>query len=233
MSAYDDFRGRTDEVAVLLDRVAPGWSPERLSEGDLAPETPHELANVLARSSIVLLTSYFEGFLKDLTDEALDAVAIAATPARALSGHLKGRALESNVKMLRNTSDPTDLWQCLDQLITMGITFRSGAAIPEALLPRDEIKRSITSIDPGKINELLRALGDSDLNRGPMSVFGQRLSGLKAVRDSAVHGNERDVPRFGYSDVVTYLDLLLNAAFALQERVDSLLAGPLDQTHSR
>lgn len=224
MSAFADFQGRAEEVALLLDRVAPGWSPDRLDENAPTPQTPHDIANVLARASVVLLTSYFEGFLKDLTDEALDAVAVAGRPARALSQHLRGRALESHIKTLRTTSDPGALWECLDQLVTLGFAFRSGAAVDEALLPREEIKRSISSIEPQKINELLRALGDSDLNHGPMSVFGERLRGLKSVRDNAVHGNERDVPMLGYSDVVTYLDLLLKAGAALQQRVDGLVA---------
>lgn len=224
MSALDDFFERAEEVCDLLDHIAPGWWPERLAPEAPVPATPHQMSSVLSRSSIVLITSYFEGFLKDLCDEAFDSIAAASVNAGHLSDHLRGHAMLKHIHTLRTTEDPAALWACVQQMIAIGGAFASGQPVHSDFLPRDELKRAISSIDPKKINELLRTLGDDDLNRGPMSVFGQRLKGLKQVRDNAVHGNEQEVPSLGYADISNNLTLLCDAALALQRRVDTLVA---------
>lgn len=224
MPALPDFLSRAEEVASLLDRVAPGWDPERLQPTGHTPMPPHDLAGVLSRSSIVLLVSYFEGFLKDLVDDSCDYLFTCRANGRQLSPHFRGYAMQGHVKTLRTTDDPGKLWESLQSLISLGSAYGSINPVPDSLLPREQLRRAITSIEPRKINNFLKALGDKGLEKGPMSSnLGQRLRSLKHVRDNAVHGNEQDLQPLGYKDVVDSLDLLKQVAGALDERVNDLL----------
>lgn len=221
MSAYSDFCGRVAEVDKLLDLVAPGWSPERQSE---KPTVDAALpVGVLARSSLVLLVSYFEGFLKDLTDESFDRILDENIPCSGLPAAIRGQGVMQHVKRLRVSNDAAEIWGAVTELARVGTVFNADGPIDPLLLPREEVKREVTSIEPQKINLLLRAFADDELNKGPMSKHGQRLRGLKQIRDNAVHGNEQDLPPLGFADVNDARALLLLCARDLQERMDDLL----------
>lgn len=219
MTALDDHLSRLAEVTVLLTHVAPEVDPQVLPGATRRPFSD----STLARSCLVLSVSYFEGFLKDLTDEAFDTVLSSKVACERLSDHLRGRAISSHVQTLRRSENPSDNWRALSSLMEFGVGLRAGRPVTDDMLPRDEVKRAVTSIEPKKINEFFLALGDDDLNRGPMSVFGEKLRSLKQVRDNAVHGNEADLAPLSLLDVVECVDLLSRCARAMNARADALL----------
>jgi RiboL-PSP-HEPN len=227
VTALDDFQARVEGIYVLLDRVAPGWDPERRPDQSVSTDVP---VGELARSGIVLSVSYFEGFLKDLVDEAFDVLLASKVSCEKLPSRLKGRALLTHVRRLRESRNPEEIWDAAVLVGSLGQALNSASAVTADLLARDETKRDLTSIDPVNINAVLRAFGDQELNRGPMSIYGQQLRGLKQIRDNAVHGNEQDLPALGFADVATYCRLVLLCAEALYARmtdlVDSVCASP-------
>lgn len=221
MTALDDFRARITEVEGLLDKVAPGWFPTRDQQGLADKELP---VGTLSRSAIVLLVSYFEGFLKDLSDETFDRILDAALPCDRLPTSMRGYAVMAHVRTLRSSVDASDVWDAVSALATLAGFLLGSQAVTSDLLPRDETKREVTSIDPQKINMLLRVLDDDDLNRGPMSRYAERLRGLKQIRDNAVHGNEGDLPPLAFGNVIEAIELLRSCADELSSRVDELLS---------
>lgn len=222
MNSLRDFLSRLDETGRLLDQVAPGWWPERSTSGAGTPDPL--VAGQLSRATVVLLVSYFEGFLKDLADEAFDQLSGSSVPCYRLPEHLRGQLLLTHVRQLRSSSDPSEVWASVKSLVELGGALAGEGAASESMLPREETRRSMSSIDPVKINSLLKALGDVDLKAGPMSIYGERLKGLKQIRDNAVHGNERDLPPIAFGEVISAMDLLSSAAQALTDRVRELLA---------
>lgn len=219
MTALEDHLDRLAEVIVLLKHVAPEVNPEVQLGSVRRPFSD----STLARSCLVLSVSYFEGFLKDLTDEAFDTVLSSKVACDRLSDHLRGRAISSHVQTLRKSENPSDNWRALSSLMEFGVGLRAGRPVTDEILPRDAVKRAVTSIEPRKINEFFLALGDKDLNHGPMSVFGEKLRSLKQVRDNAVHGNEADLAPLSLRDVVDCIDLLKQCAEAMNARSDALL----------
>jgi hypothetical protein len=113
----------------------------------------------------------------------------------------------------------------------VGQALNSADVVTADVLAREETKRELTSIDPTNINEVLRALGDQDLRRGPVSKYAQRLRGLKQIRDNAVHGNELDLPVLGFADVSTYTELVIDCAKDLHDRVTALTEDLCSSAH--
>jgi hypothetical protein len=222
MTALDDFLARIEGVKDLLDRVAPGWSPERDLSASVKPPVL-VLAGELSRSALVLCVSYFEGFLKDLSDEAFDALLNSEITCAEIPAHLKGQAVMVHVRKLRESLDPVAIWESVARLGELGMALSGEGPVTSDLLAPEQMKRELTSIDPKKINLLLKALGDQDLNRGPMSRFGDRLNSLKMIRDAAVHGNEQDLPPLAYGNVLEAMELTIECAEALSARVVFLL----------
>lgn len=224
MSALEDFNVRVGEIESLLDEISPGWWPSRQTPQDVGRPALSTPVRVVARASLVLLVSYFEGFLKDLTDEAFDEILDSRSPCNSLGSEFRGQVVASHVRVLRASERPADVWDALQALTRLGTLLSNSAPITAEMLPRQEVKRAVTSIEPKKINMLLKALNDDDLKAGPMSRHGARLLGLKQLRDNAVHGNESDLPPLGYGDVRDTLELLRACAEDMQARVETLLA---------
>jgi hypothetical protein len=221
LSAVEEFGRRLDSVIDLLDQVAPGWSPRLGQSGSAA--APLLRVGELSRAALVLTVSYFEGFLKDLVDEALDDMVSRRLPCVAVPALLQGQAVMSHVAKLRSSSHAEEVWEAVNGLIEIRRLIDMGEPVQDRILARDEIKRGITSIDPKNVNAFLKALGDSNLNRGVMSQYAARLNGLKQIRDNAVHGNEMDLPPLGFADVESCLILVRSCAEDLGHRVVELL----------
>ncbi|WP_313355678.1 HEPN domain-containing protein [Microbacterium sp.] len=219
MSALSDHLDRLNEVGVLLRHVAPEVEPDVEVGADRRPFSD----STFARSCLVLSVSYFEGFLKDLSDEAFDAILASKIACDRLSTHLRGHAIGSHVHTLRQSEDPSAQWSALTALIEFGVQLNTGSSVSEAMIPREEVKRAVTSIEPQKINVLFRSLGDEDLNTGPMSVFGTRLNNLKRIRDNAVHGNEKDLEPLSLRDADDCVKLLRDCAHSMNNRTTALL----------
>lgn len=222
-SSVDDLVERVAELERLLDALVPGWDPDRETNTPFESPPP-ERVGVACRSALVLLVSYFEGFLKDLVDEGYDALATSGVPSARLPGRIRGHIISQHVSVLRNEADAGRIWEATAAIAALGKQLQSDGPIDPALLPRSQTRREVSSIEPKKINMILRAFGDSDLNRGPISAFSVRLQHLKELRDNAVHGNERDLPLLGVSDVRDARDLVLGCARALDSRMSGLLA---------
>lgn len=220
VTALDDFKGRIEGIYKLLDGAAPGWDPVRQPGLSVSTDLP---VGELSRSAIVLSVSYFEGFLKDMIDEAFDRLLFANVTCDRLPTRLKGRALMTHVRRLRDSYKPEEIWESAVMVGSMGQALNSSVVVTSDLLARDETKRELTSIDPTKINEVLRAFGDEDLSQGPVSRYGQQLKGLKQIRDNAVHGNEQDLPALGFADISTYSQLVLACAGELDMRMTTLI----------
>jgi len=223
MSALSDFEFRLTEVESLLDKVAPGWSPMRESADKSVSSVSDLPVGALSRSSLVLIISYFEGFLKDLTDEVFDRILDDQVPCHRLPRALKGRAVMRHLELLRTSTDAGEVWGAVEQTGETWVALSGSGPVTAKLLPREETKRQVTSIEPSKINHLLRTLDDKDLRTGPMSKHAVRLRSLKQVRDNAVHGNERDLQPLGFADVSDALTLLRACAGDLSERVGQLV----------
>ncbi|WP_345311389.1 MAE_28990/MAE_18760 family HEPN-like nuclease [Kocuria gwangalliensis] len=221
MTALNDFIGRLDEVDALLRHVAP----EVDTHSPISHEKRRPFSNsTLARSCTVLIVSYFEGFIKDLSDESLDNLIENQLPCSRLESHFRGYVLADHLKNLREGRDPSRDWIAMQRVMETAAFMNSGRVIEERFLPRRQIKRAVTSIDPKKINELFKIFGDSDLNRGPLSRYGERLKSLKNIRDNAVHGNEGDFDPLSLGDALNYLELLKDCASAMSDRMDLLLS---------
>jgi hypothetical protein len=221
-SAFSDFEERARQVEELLDVLVPGWDPERASCESFRSESP-ERVGVSCRSALVLLVSYFEGFLKDLIDVGYDTIAESGVSGSQLPSRVRGHIISKHVNALRRETDAAKIWEASSAIAFLGGALRSDEVIDASLLPREQTRREVTSIDPGRINRILQAFGEDDLNRGPMSRYGERMRALKSLRDNAVHGNEGDLPSLGSQDIREARDLLRDCARELDDRVDGLL----------
>lgn len=227
MTALGDFIGRLDEVDSLLRHVAP----EVDTEAPINLEQRRPFSNsTLARSCTVLVVSYFEGFIKDLSDEALDNLIEYQLPCSRLESHFRGYVLADHLKNLREGRDPSQDWIAMQQIMETAAFMNSGRVIEEKFLPRTQIKRAVTSIEPKKINELFKVFGDTDLKKGPLSLYGERLRSLKNIRDNAVHGNEGDFDPLSLGDARGHMQLLKECASAMSERMDLLLSSLHDDS---
>ena len=220
MNSLRDFLGRLDEVATLLRYVAPEIETDspmfRSSRRPFSDST-------FARSCMVLMVSYFEGFLKDLADEAFDTLIVERIPCSKVASQFRGYVLSDPLSKLRAGKSPRDDWEAMASVIQLSSVLASSRAVQEELVPRAALKRAVTSIEPQKINELFKVFGDENLKEGPMSQFGGKLRSLKNIRDNAVHGNEADLTPLSLQDVLVHTSILRDCAKSMAERMWFLL----------
>lgn len=222
MSALNDFNARIIEVRGILDYVAPETTT--LTEAARRPFSD----GTLARSCLVLGVSYFEGYLKDAVDECLDTLVLNQVPCSRVGEHIKGYIIREHLEVLRLRNEPDQLWRAVTTLQRFNSSLAGDEPILDTLVPRNAIKRAMTSIEPSNVNELLRTFGETDLNRGPVSRHGEMLKSVKRVRDMAVHGNESDLPVLSIKEVDERLSDLSRCAADLAARLSDLI-GVLDQ----
>lgn len=220
MGALEDFLTRINEVDALLKHVAPEANPEvELTGVSDRPFTD----STLARSCIILTVSYFEGYLKDLTDESFDTLISSRVSCSRVADHLRGYVLADHLEALRRGRGPSQDWEALAGLVSASVLLSSERPVTEQIMPRTQVKRAVTSIDPKKINELMRVLGDPNLNTNPISKHASNLKSLKNIRDNAVHGNESDLTPLALGDIVRYSEFLKACASDIGQHCDWLL----------
>lgn len=222
MSAFEDFEARVNEVAGILKYLAPEADLEEDLKLPLIKRRPFS-DSTLARSCTVLMVSYFEGFTKDLADDSFDLLLENEMNCSALNGHFRGHLLARHLNDLRAGRGPRKDWDSIAALLSITSKLSSADSIEEDLMPREQAKRVVTSIDPQKINELFRIFGDSDLSKNPISRYGERLKSLKTIRDNAVHGNENDVTPLSLQDAMRWGAMLVECAREMSEHMDALL----------
>lgn len=221
MKAAEGFRTRLEDVELLMDTLVPPWRHD-----SSAPMPPRNQIAVACRSAIVLMVSYFEGYLKELIDEACDEICDREISGLRLPDALRGHIVEQYVAVLRAGGEASNVWRASEELTRVTLALRRDRPVSEELVPREALKRLVTSIDPKNLNAMLKAFGASrnDLTKGTISAHGEKLRALKRVRDNAVHSNESDLPNLGTEDVREYLHLLAEVAMGLGQQLDDVLA---------
>ncbi len=127
MKTYDDFQINVKDVDVLVSEAEALLNP-------LNPPTPTEAsdgrrkANVLTRSGIVLLTGYFEGYIRDVLAEFIATVndlrpTIGALPDPLVMAHIEHgvsacRSSPTETKALRRTVAGTEVVRLEEKLFT-------------------------------------------------------------------------------------------------------------------
>lgn len=229
MSAYDDFLERVNEVKSLMSHVAPEVAFSSSGGSDAGIPILKERRrpftdSTLARSCTVLIVSYFEGFLKDLADDAFDALLEASVPSSKANEYFRGYLISAELDSIRTGRGVDKDWNAFSKIVDLTSEIKRGGRLEERLIPREQTKRAVTSIDPKKIRLLFEVFGETDFKTGPLSRHSGDLNSIRNTRNNCVHGNEGDLTPMSLGDAIACADSLTICANDLTVRLDQLVA---------
>jgi hypothetical protein len=200
--ATDDFLSSLDITEQVAHTLS---SPNSLHPSRLA------VTNAISCSSIVLLSGYFESYLKDITREYIGSInnlnkPLSNIPLKMRLKHYSGGAealtwASKKDKSLKSTSMSEDLTRrlgSLDQTLGYSLAWESfantksnpGTETVSTLLAGLEIEKAWTSIN------------DLDRTHGPLDLF---LTSFIAMRNVCAHTGRHNTPPSGF-DILGYVD---------------------------
>jgi hypothetical protein len=230
MSATDDFNKGVEEVK-LLESLVP------VSDPDLPPGVERiDAVNAVMRSCVVLLVSHFEGFLRGLAEEFVDAISTGHIDARRLPVALRElHTIPKLVEISRSTS-PEQRIALLKKMGGYAALWNDDAKPPPGTLDAALVTRQIANAGSRRIDALFTVLGSSDLVcDGDIDIdysdIGDELQTLKIrtalqdvveCRNDIAHGDVERKPT--PTDLDRYIRFLSALSQRLSRKKDGLLA---------
>lgn len=186
--AYSSYLNRISEVELLQKKAL---KLEMVS----AIENVNEI-KALCRSSIVLLTSHVEGYVKDLAEISLDSIYRRAVPREGMSAKFFHAISKHHFDDLRNTSDPEKLANKIFLFLQEDYHYWQKQGPFTAPIPSDRFLKGFASPSLDKISSFLSRFGYSNLKSDLKSKLGadyhsvsNMIENVVSTRNNIAHGD--------------------------------------------
>ncbi|MDJ0826846.1 MAG: MAE_28990/MAE_18760 family HEPN-like nuclease [Rhodobacter sp.] len=186
--AYNQYVKRLTEVEILLRR-------SRFLERRSPIDSRNEI-NANCRAAIVLLSSHLEGYIKDISEIALDRIFVDQVPRNALSARFFYSISKDRFDELRNTSDPSAFGEKVFSFLDAdGPFWGQTGPFPNAI-PTDRFIKGFASPSLKKIAKFFKNFGYDDFKVDVSRALGpdtsavlNMLENVVATRNDIAHGD--------------------------------------------
>lgn len=186
--AYSSFVERLEEVEILR-RFA--FEKERKDPINLRIEI-----NALCRGSIVLLSSHFEAFIKELGELALDSIHSKQIPRDNIDSRLYYHISKNFFDELRDTTDPQKITLKIFDFMQSDISYWSRTGPFPQPIPVDRFNKGFSNPGFKKISDYFKRFGydnyTSDLKRQLRGLYQPTINmvdHLVHTRNKIAHGD--------------------------------------------
>ncbi len=187
-SAYSLLIARVSEVNLLVKRAR---ALEKKS-----PILNSKEINSLCRSSIVLLSSHIEGYVKDLGELALDRIYVKSVDRAKISPRFFYAISRGHFDDLKDTSDPSKIAEKVFKFLNEDLEYWDKSGPFSSALPVDKFLHGFASPSLDKISTFFSRFGyadyKSDLKRHLAADFfsiSNMIGNIVSTRNNIAHGD--------------------------------------------